>query len=399
MFPDRKAEIKTFDDKNSSADFCGLGRPVDVVFGDWTPSTLVVSPGVPLEILWIRDWIQSGQGVLTSELDLAFQCLTDEKIISVTGSMGKSTTVSLLGEAVHAMSIDNFVGGNLGFPLADYIFELRSGLRKKADWIVLELSSYQLENFEHLRSDVSVLTALSPNHLERYPDLDTYYKTKWKIIEKTTGPFFLNFDNSEVSRWCSAQSFNSRVLKVQSKTYSNFKTKMVGTHNRENLSLALAVSQHLRFPQAAISAIENYTGLAHRLELVSVVNGVRFINDSKATTIESVMAAVNSCLSDVSNNSKLIILVGGKDKNLPWENLQSLSKNSQLIFVFFGECADIAQTKSGLPGSRFSKLKDAVLFARSAIRSGDTLLLSPGGSSLDEFKNFEERGQYFKSLI
>lgn len=399
MFPDRAAEIKTFDDKNSSADFCGLNGSVDIIFGGWVPSTLVVSPGVPLDTPWIRDWIRLGHGIVSSELDLAYQCLTDEKVISVTGSMGKSTTVSLLGEAVCALSINNYVGGNLGYPLADYVFELHSGLRKKADWIVLELSSYQLENFEHLQSEVSVLTALSPNHLERYPDLDTYYDTKWKLLEKTTGPFFLNFDNSEIQRWCSTQVSDSRVIKIESKNYSNFKTKMVGTHNRENLSLALAVAQHLKFPQAAISAIENYSGLAHRLELISVVDGIRFINDSKATTIESVLAAVNSCVSEMSGNSKLILLVGGKDKNLPWEFLHALLQNSQITFVFFGECAELAQKKSGLPGSRFSKLKDAFLFARPLAQSGDTLLLSPGGSSLDEFKNFEERGHFFKSLI
>jgi UDP-N-acetylmuramoylalanine--D-glutamate ligase len=399
MFPDRVAEIKTFDDKNSSADFFGSGRAVNVVLGDWAPSTLVISPGVPLETPWIRDWIRLGHGLVASELDLAFQCLTDEKIISVTGSMGKSTTVSLLGEAVRTISTDNFVGGNLGFPLADYVFELRSSLRKKADWIVLELSSYQLENFEHLRSDVSVLTALSPNHLERYPDLDTYYDTKWKLIEKTSGPFFLNFDNSEIKRWCSNKISNSRIIKIESKSYSAFKTNMVGTHNRENLSLALAVAQHLKFPHAALSAIENYRGLAHRLEFVVTTDGVRFINDSKATTIESVLAAVNSCVGDVNLGSKLILLVGGKDKNLPWENLQSLSKYTHLTCVFFGECATLAQIKSGLPGSCFPNLKAAFLFARSVAKFGDTLLLSPGGSSLDEFKNFEERGHYFKSLI
>ena len=398
MFPDKTGEIKTFDDKNPAADFVGLGRSVDLIFKGWSPSTLVVSPGVPLDTPWIRDWLRLGHGVISSELDLAYQCLTSEKIISVTGSMGKSTTVSLLGEAVHAMSPDNFIGGNLGFPLADYIYELRTGARKKAQWIVLELSSYQLENFEHLQSEVSVLTALSPNHLERYPDLDTYYSTKWNLISKTKGSFFLNFDNREIVRWSSGR-LTSQVIKVSSDDFSSYKTRMVGSHNRENLSLALKVALDLRFPTVAIKAIENYAGLSHRLELISVVDGIRFINDSKATAIESVLAAVRSCLGDVGNGSKLILLVGGKDKNLPWEDLRELSQNPKLSFVFFGECAELAQKKSKLSGSVFSQLKAAFLHARALAKSGDTVLLSPGGSSLDEFKNFEERGHYFKSLI
>lgn len=399
LFPDRAGEIKTFDEKNQSADFCGLGRPIHVVLGDWSPSTLVVSPGVPLNTPWIHDFIRLGHVLITSELDLAYQCLTDEKIIAVTGSMGKSTTVSLLGEAVQAISKDNYVGGNLGFPLADYVFELRSGLRGKAQWIVLELSSYQLENFEHLESVASVLTALSPNHLERYPDLDTYYETKWSLLKKTKGPYFINYDNSEIQRWCSEKLNDSQVVPVSSKKFLNFGSQMVGSHNRENLSLAISVAQFFNFPEKSTSAIENYKGLAHRLELAAVFDGIRYINDSKATTIESVLAAVNSCIGDVSNDSKLILLIGGRDKNLPWENLNVLSGHKQITFIFFGECAELAQKKSQLPGSCFNNLKDAFVSARSVAKSGDTLLLSPGGSSLDEFKNFEERGHYFKSLI
>jgi len=385
------SQIKTYDQKDASADFSSLDQ-----IQNFNPKTLIVSPGVPLTTLWIQDFLKAGCA-LTSELDLAFQSLTDEKIIGITGSMGKSTTTSLLGAAVHSMSASNYVGGNLGYPLADYVFELRTGIRKKADWIILELSSYQLENFNSLKCEASVLTALSANHLERYPDLENYYLTKWTLLGKTKGPFFINADNSEVQRWCENRK-TSHVISVQSSKFKN-PMKMVGLHNRENLALALSVAEHFRFPKTAISAIENYPGLSHRLELVGERNGVKFINDSKATTIESVLAAARSCIESVSSGSKMFLLVGGRDKNLPWENLGALSQFNNIEFVFFGECGVLAQKKSKLTGPIFSKLLQALDHTIPLAKTGDWIVLSPGGSSLDEFKNFEARGEFFSKQI
>lgn len=385
------SQIKTYDQKDSSADFSSLDQ-----IKNFNPKTLIVSPGVPLSTPWIQELLKAGC-VLTSELDLAFQCLTNEKTIGITGSMGKSTTTSLLGAAVHSMSESNYVGGNLGYPLADYVYELRAGLRKKAEWIILELSSYQLENFNSLKCESSILTALSVNHLERYPDLQTYYQTKWTLLGKTKGPFFINADNSEVRRWC-ADRVTPQVVSVKSAQF-NHPMKMVGLHNRENLALALSVAEYFKFPNGAISAIENYPGLTHRLELAGEIKGVRFINDSKSTTVESVLAAVRSCIDFVDSKSKLYLLVGGRDKNLPWENLSVLSKYNNIEILFFGECAITAQERSRLHGKIFKTLLLAFKNTKSDIKSGDWVVLSPGGSSLDEFNNFEERGEFFKQLI
>lgn len=382
-------ELKTFDHKDPSADF---NTPDQVL--QFHPKTLVVSPGVPLALDWIQKLIKSNV-LITSELELAFASLKTEQVIAVTGSMGKSTTTSLLGAAVHALSRHNFVGGNLGFPLADYAYGVLKNNQPRANWIVLELSSYQLENFKNLQTAASLITALSPNHLERYSSLDHYYQTKWTLVKKTNGPVFLNADNAEIKRWCCPRLENNIRL-VESKFYSKHSTKMVGLHNRENLSLALAVAEHFHWPANAVQAIESYCGLPHRLELVSDKNGLRYINDSKATTIESVLAAAHSCLGDLKSNQKLHLLLGGKDKNLPWEDLGALKIYPQIEFYFFGECAELAQKKSRLPGTLYSRLGPAIQSAQLKMTSGDTLLLSPGGSSLDEFKNFEERGDYFK---
>lgn len=386
-----QAVLKTYDFKDPKADFSTFEQ-----VAAFQPKTLVVSPGVPLASPWIQDLIKKGCR-LTSELDLSLPLLEKEKVIGITGSMGKSTTTSLLGAAVESLSENNFFGGNLGYPLADYVFEVATGQRARGDWVVLELSSYQLENCKSLSCAASLLTALSQNHLERYESLDHYYETKWALSAATKGPFFLNYDNSEIRRWCGSR-LNENTFPVKSSEFSAHPMKMVGLHNRENLALALSVAQYFKWPQSAIRAIENYPGLPHRLELVGEKNGVRWINDSKATTIESVVAAVSSCLPDLKPEATLHLLAGGRDKNLPWEDLARLKSFRRVQFYFFGECADIAQKKSLLRGPQFKTLGAAISSAKSQLKSGDIFLLSPGGSSLDEFKNFEERGDYFRKL-
>lgn len=392
-----KSQIKTFDAKPGVADFA---KPEDLL--SFKPDLLVVSPGVDLNTSWIQSLVKSGS-TLTSELDLACQNLSDEKIIGITGSMGKSTTTSLLAEGARAIDSHSFAGGNLGTPLADYIADVLENKRPRAKWIILELSSYQLENCPNLKTDVSILTALSPNHLERYASLEDYYNAKWTLKGKTKGSFFLNFDNPEVARWC-APRLNQQCLQVRTsnselKAYNLKESKLVGSHNQQNLALAVKVAVYFKWPSQSIQAIKNYAGLTHRLEFVTEKNGAKFINDSKATTIESVIAAVNSCVDLVGPNGSLVLLAGGRDKNLPWEELRQLNAVNSIQFVFFGECGAQAQTKSGLPGKLYPNLKQALAELAKIVQPNDLILLSPGGSSLDEFKNFEERGEFFKNWV
>lgn len=385
-------EIKTFDNKSGVADF---SNPEDLF--DLNPRLLVVSPGVDLKSSWIQKLIKNGTD-LTSELNLAAEKLTTERVVGITGSMGKSTTTSLLEAGALAFSPTSFAGGNLGIPLADYISDVLENKRPRAEWILLELSSYQLENCDSLKTEASILTALSPNHLERYASLEDYYSSKWALKEKTKGPFFLNYDNLELVRWCDSK-VDSQCVRVRAhdlQKYDIKSAKLVGSHNQQNLALSIQVALYLKWPQHAIEAMKNYPGLSHRLEYVGEYQGIKFINDSKATTIESVLAAVDSSADLVSSRGKLHILVGGKDKNLPWEDLSVLSPRPNLKFYFFGEYAKSAQAKSKLTGSSFAKLKEAFDSSVQHARKGDVILLSPGGSSLDEFKNFEERGQFFK---
>lgn len=384
------SEIKTFDAKVAEVDF---KKPED--FGDFRPGTLIVSPGVPLKLPWIQKFKESGT-ILSSELDLGLQQLKTEKIIGITGSMGKSTTTTLLGTGAKAFTSKVFVGGNLGFPLADYSADVFEGKRQRADWIILELSSYQLENVSSLQVEIGILTALSPNHLERYSSLEEYYETKWTLKNRCRKAFLLNYDNPEVYRWCS-EKLDPLCGPVTAEDYDFDDVKLIGEHNKQNLALAFATAEFLKWPAESLQAMRNYRGLEHRIEFVESKRGIQYINDSKATTVESVVAAVESCLPLVTADGILHLLVGGRDKNLPWEDLGQLSSHSKLKLYFFGECGGLAKMKSLLPGSVSNSLKSLLSELKAA--SGDVVLLSPGGSSLDEFKNFEERGDCFKKWV
>lgn len=397
FFP--RHSLLTFDGKLTTVDY----RDPEKLFNEGKPQTLVVSPGVPLASPWIKDSEKKGVKI-TSELSLACSCLTSERLIGVTGSVGKSTTVSLLEAGLKAFSKTAFVGGNLGFPFAAYAADVIEGLRPRADWAVLELSSYQLENCENLHLDFSAITYLTSNHLERYDNLEHYYKTKWTILEKTKHTLFLNPEGGDLIEYYKNNG-SSENVKIVSKSAPELlrlrlqDAKLIGQHNQDNLALASVIAMAAGWPEASIEGMKTFNGLSHRLENLGDIKGVRFINDSKATAMDSVLIAATAAHDTLSNSGSLWLLLGGKDKNLPWQDLAALKAFGNIQFVFFGECREIAQEKSNLPGESFAHLKEALNHVFKKTQVGDTVLLSPGGTSLDEFKSFEDRGNYFKKYI
>ncbi|XGC80915.1 UDP-N-acetylmuramoyl-L-alanine--D-glutamate ligase [Bdellovibrio bacteriovorus] len=391
--------ILTFDVKLETADF----KDPEALMSEARPQTLVVSPGVPLSAGWITKAKEQGAKI-TSEISLASSCLTTEKLMGVTGSVGKSTTVSLLGAGLEAFSKSGFIGGNLGFPFADYTADVLEGKRPRADWVVLELSSYQLENCENLKLDFSAITYFTSNHLERYDNLEHYYRTKWNILSLTKNAMFLNSEGGDLIEYFKKNG-DGEQIKVISKNDPDLapfqleKAQLIGQHNQDNLALASALAIAAGWPQQAIEGMKSFKGLAHRLENLGYVNGVRFINDSKATAMDSVLIAATAAFDTLENGGKLHLLLGGRDKNLPWQDLIPLGKLQGVEFVFFGECREIAQKKSALQGESFAHLSEALEFTFKEARKSDTILLSPGGTSLDEFKSFEDRGNFFKKKV
>jgi UDP-N-acetylmuramoylalanine--D-glutamate ligase len=361
--------------------------------------TLVVSPGVPLQSANIKKLSELGWQI-TSEITLACQTLTTEKVIGVTGSVAKSTVTSLIGEAAKSEDANAFVGGNLGIPFCEYAFAITQG-KPKAKWIVLELSSYQLENCKDLQLEASAITFLSANHLERYSSVDDYYMTKIRISEITKSVTVLNSASEDNRKY--ASRIKGKVILTSSKEFSDQallkKVKLLGQHNKDNFCIAFEIAKACGFSQNSIEAMCNFTGLEHRIEFVAEHKGVTYINDSKATAMDSVQVAVQAAKEKAQSHT-VYSLLGGKDKNLPWEELQSLKSEKNVVPIFFGACGELARTKMHMPEQRyFSKLSDALDEVFSRVKSGDVVLLSPGGTSLDEFKNFEDRGNFFKEKV
>lgn len=395
VFPD---EIITFDSKPGVADF----DDPSVMMKKGKPRVLVVSPGVPLALPWIQEAFASGV-TITSEISLAAEIFTQEKVIGVTGSVGKSTTVALLGEGARAVDRNAFVGGNFGVPLCEYAEGVLSGQRARAHWVILELSSFQLENCRGLKLDLAGLVSLHPNHLERYRDLTHYYETKLSIRDVTKGSVFYNRrggDLAEMEKQLPQSFVSTDSTHSLLQGFHLEEARLIGDHNQDNLALAASLALAARWPEQAIERMKLFPGLPHRLENLGSVGGVRFINDSKATAISSVRIAAESAVKNLqSPGGKVHLLLGGRDKNLPWDELSQFLHRPDFQFYFFGECRELARQKSGLSGDLFQSLRGAVEAAKANAQVGDIVLLSPGGTSLDEFKSFEHRGDFFRSLI
>lgn len=390
----REPQLATFDVKDASATFTSIDKLLA-----FSPKTLVVSPGVPLNSPWIQTLAAEGV-TITSEINLAASLLTTESLIGVTGSVGKSTVVSLLGAGAASFDKNAFIGGNIGVPFCDYALGILKG-NPRAAWIVLELSSFQLENCKQLSLRFSIISFLSSNHLERYASLDEYYARKLHITAITKELCLFNKSSKDCVKY-SPQSKSEFTL-INSENFSHHELLpqvfLIGSHNKDNFSLASEMARVCGWPESSFVEMTRYRGLPHRLEFVVEINGVTFVNDSKATAMESVLVAANGCLENIPAHGRIYLLLGGKDKNLPWEELSVFAKHEKIIPVFFGACGELAQQKSALEGERFERLGSAINFCQKRSKSGDVVLLSPGGTSLDEFKNFEERGDFFKTIV
>ena len=387
-------ELITFDEKSDAADVTNT----DTLLSR-KPKTLVVSPGVPLSSPWIKTLIQQGC-FLTSEISLAASLVTSEKLIGVTGSVGKSTVVSLLGSALQQEDPNHFLGGNLGTPFCEYALRLLSG-GPVANWIVLELSSYQLENCQGLNLDFSAITFLSENHLERYESVNHYYAAKLSITARTNNTCVFNSSSPDCVVFSKQAKCSSVLTSAVTDLADNDRSKicLIGPHNHDNFAVAAKLAKLASWTSLSFEKMYSFAGLPHRLENIGVFDGIHFINDSKATALDSVLVASNGCLKEIESGSKLIILIGGKDKNLPWAQLSVLKDEPQIQLIFFGACASLVKTVLKSDGPVFSNLKDAVNRSFANANSGDIVLLSPGGTSLDEFKNFEQRGDFFKNMV
>ena len=358
---------------------------------------VVVSPGVPLALPIFAEARSRGVEVI-GEVELASRFI-EEPILGVTGTNGKSTTTALCGHLLATAGLQVFTGGNLGDALSNRVL-----WKGTLDATVCELSSYQLESIVSLRCAAATVLNVTPDHLDRYPSLDEYAKAKERIFENQCpgDTAVINEADPRVramktNRGVRRQIFDAHnPLRIEGTELPLRAPTLRGAHNRENAFAACLLARHLGVGLDALQkGLDSYPGLPHRLEPVRVLDGVEWINDSKATNVDSVEKSLTAFPGNVH------IIMGGRGKGAPYAPLRELMRGRVKTILTIGEDAPaIASELSGVAEIEpCGALATAVFRARKRARRGDVVLLSPACASYDQFRNFEDRGDQFKALV
>ncbi|PMP66959.1 MAG: UDP-N-acetylmuramoyl-L-alanine--D-glutamate ligase [Thermodesulfobacterium geofontis] len=378
---------------------------------------IVTSPGVPREVY--KDCIKKGIPVL-SELELAWQFLKNKKeIIAITGTNGKTTTTAMVSELLKLSEYKVFTGGNYGIPLSELAVS-----NVLVDKIVLEVSSFQLENICTFSPKVGILLNISPDHLERYSSYEEYAYYKYRLFEyqkenhyailpfgepwfekfkkliKSKVLFFDEKENIDAVAYLKPSSISSEdgfILNLKEKEfYSFFGFKLLGIHNKVNFMVASLGARLLSATKESVKRlIKEFRGFPHRLEYIGEFGGVYFINDSKATNVSATLQALKSL------PNSIILILGGKHKGASYSPLIPYIKEKVKILILMGESRFImAEELEGITETYMSEtLSSATLLAIKLAKPGDIVLLSPACSSFDQFADYKERGEVFRRLV
>lgn len=369
---------------------------------------IVQSPGVPRipQILKAR---RHGVKVI-SELELAY-LLSDSPFIGITGTNGKSTVTTLVGLMLKKAGRKTLVAGNIGNALTE-----DPPLLRGQDWIVAEISSFQLEDIETFRPAAATILNVTQDHLDRYSSMEEYRDAKARIFENQTRDDFLvlNFDDPIVKSLAKTAAATvipfSRLLRLNPGVclldgyiaYNNKKIcrpeeiRIKGVHNLENAMAAAALSLAAGADAGSVaSVLREFSGLEHRLEFVRERNGVTYINDSKGTNVGAVQKSLEGFTQPV------ILIAGGLDKGSDFRPLYNLIEERVKLLILIGKAADkMAKALGRATETVFAKtLRDAVTLGAERAKAGDVVLLSPSCASFDMFRDFEDRGRQFKEEV
>ncbi len=378
-------EVFVYDDNFS------VNVPLDV-------DLVVKSPGIPQNHPLLEKLRKRGVEVI-GEVELAFR-FCKGKIVSVTGTNGKSTTTALIYNVLKK-SFDNvFIGGNYGIPFSSFVEET-----KDKSITVLELSSFQIEDLINFESDVGVILNVTPDHLNRYSSFESYAEVKKSLVNRCYVSV-LNYDDSVLKN----VSGNVRFFSLREKKDAYFDGKFIvvdghrllvedlplkGIHNVENYMAASLALLELGLEWSVIEeGFRGFKGLPHRVEKVGTVRGVTFINDSKSTNVDSLKKALLSF-------NDIVLIAGGVDKGLDFSPILPLLEKKVKAAVVMGDMADKLEKlfSSVVPVEKAETMEEAVKLAYDLANGSGTVLLSPGCASFDMFKNFEERGEVFKTCV
>lgn len=372
------------------------------------------SPGIRPDMPGFVEATRRG-AVLTSEMEAFFE-VCPARIIAITGSEGKTTTSTIIAKMLEAQGRRVFLGGNIGTPLLDRVPEMSAD-----DYVVVELSSFQLMTMKRSAS-VAVVTNVTPNHLDIHKGMDEYIAAKANVFvhQSADGCVALNADNDitrsfekkakgEV-RWFSLERkvengayFDGEWLVaveggVERKIVRADEIKVPGMHNAANYLTAICAVRGIVGDDAISSVARDFGGVEHRIEFVREVDGVKYYNDSIASSPTRTIAGLKSF------SQKVVLIAGGYDKHIPFEPLAAELPAHVKTLVLCGATADkiedAARAVAGCPPIvRADGFDQAVLMARDAAEDGDIVLMSPACASFDLFKNFAERGEKFKNIV
>ena len=362
----------------------------------------VLSPGIDPVVPLVRN-VVAKKIPLIGELELAFrECACP--VVAITGTNGKTTTTELTERILKGCGIRTMASGNIGLPFSSAVRESR-----QLDAMVLEVSSFQLETIKSFRPKVAAWLNLSANHLDRYPGMQEYRTAKLRLFENQTAEDFavVNAVNDLPPLKASVISFSAVTDKADftlrdtsiyfrsKKILDQSTTRLPGVHNAENIMAALGIGHALGVEmEALVGAISDYAPPAHRCEFVRDLDGVRWINDSKATNLDAMAQALRSA------DGPVVLIAGGKDKGFEFDGIAELVGDRVRAAVLIGEMRRrIATSWKNTECHCVDSLEEAVAVARRLAQSGDTVLFSPGTSSFDMFANYGERGNKFKNFV
>ena len=378
---------------------------------------VVLSPGVPAKTIPARYADRAGAEVI-GEVELAARFLRG-RVVAITGTNGKTTTTTLIGELLKDAGITVQVGGNIGTPLISMVDASRED-----GWTVAEASSFQLETIVDFHPQVAVVLNVTPNHMDRYERVTDYAAAKHRIFrnQEAGDVAILNADDEIVSSWANGlrahvtmfstrrelseglflrggRELVSRTSEGERVLMTRDEIALRGLHNVENVLAALAAGLACgASPESMRETVRGFRAVEHRLEQVAEINGVRFYNDSKATSVDATLKALEAFKDEPG---KIVLILGGRGKQAPYAPLSQLLSEKARKMILIGEDAGTIEKelRDVAESERASDMADAVKRAFAAAQGGDTVLLAPACASFDMFRSFEHRGQVFKEVV
>ena len=405
----KQADVRVIDTRQNPAGAEQLAKNIPLHTGglnlDWLLQSdiIVISPGLAVKTPEIQTALSAGVEVIG---DIELFCReADKPIIAITGSNGKSTVTSLVAEMAKAAGLNVGMGGNIGIPAL-------SLLEQNHDLYVLELSSFQLETTYSLKAVAATVLNISEDHMNRYTDLEDYRQAKLKIYHqcqtavinaedsltkednRQSAQVQLSFGERNADYWLKTDNGKQYLMAKDEVILPCDEVKLVGRHNYMNALAAIGLAQAAGIKTAGIqTALHTFTGLDHRFQLAHFADGVRWINDSKATNVGSTVAA----LTGLHLTGTLHLLLGGDGKNADFSELQKLINKPHIHCYCFGQDGKQLAALSA-QSHLFDTMEQAIEYLRPQLKAGDMVLLSPACASLDQFASFEKRGEEFTRL-